>query len=131
MTEDQETPYPDSIQMLTPDELYQELCKVIAELEEYRSIAENIGAEKAVSEEEKAIRERDEARAELEMWRDGNILHQIHRDELEKVERERDEAREEAERLRTAVSRLLNDSWNGPIDADHPARAMGADAMKK
>jgi hypothetical protein len=37
--------------------------------------------------------ERDEARAELEMWRDGNILHEIHRDELEKVERERDEAR--------------------------------------
>ena len=39
--------------------------------------------------------ERDEARTELEMWRDGNILHEIHRDELEKVERERDEAREE------------------------------------
>jgi hypothetical protein len=40
-----------------------------------------------------AIRERDEARTELEMWRDGNIMHQIHRDELEKAERERDEAR--------------------------------------
>ena len=39
-------------------------------------------------------RERDEARTELEMWRDGNILHEIHRNELEKVERERDEARE-------------------------------------
>lgn len=35
------------------------------ELEEYRSIAENIGAEKAVSEKEKAIRERDEAREEI------------------------------------------------------------------
>ena len=35
------------------------------ELEEYRSIAENIGAVKAVSEKEKAIRERDEARAAL------------------------------------------------------------------
>jgi len=33
--------------------------------------------------------------AELEMWRDGNIMHQIHREELEKTERERDEAREE------------------------------------
>jgi multidrug efflux pump subunit AcrA (membrane-fusion protein) len=43
--------------------------------------------------EERLARERDEARAELEMWRDGNILHEIHRDELEKVERERDEAR--------------------------------------
>ena len=32
------------------------------ELEEYRSIAENIGAKKAVSEKEKAIKERDEAR---------------------------------------------------------------------
>jgi hypothetical protein len=40
----------------------------------------------------KLERERDEARTELEMWRDGNILHEIHRDELEKVERERDEA---------------------------------------
>ena len=35
------------------------------ELEEYRSIAEKIGAKKAVSEKEKAIRERDEARSAL------------------------------------------------------------------
>jgi len=35
--------------------------EVLIELEEYRSIAENIGAEKAVSEKEKAIRSRDEA----------------------------------------------------------------------
>jgi len=41
-----------------------------------------------------ANKERDKARTELEMWRDGNIMHQIHRDELEKTERERDEARE-------------------------------------
>lgn len=41
-----------------------------------------------------AKRERDEARTELEMWRDGNIMHEFHRDEVEKVERERDEARE-------------------------------------
>jgi hypothetical protein len=40
-------------------------------------------------------RERDKARTELEMWRDGNIMHQIHRDELEKTERERDELKEE------------------------------------
>ena len=45
--------------------------------------------------------ERDEARTELEMWRDGNIMHQIHRDELEKTERERDEAREAAQRFRS------------------------------
>ena len=36
------------------------------ELEEYRLIAENIGAKKAVSEKENAIRERDEAREALE-----------------------------------------------------------------
>jgi hypothetical protein len=41
---------------------------------------------------EQLERERDEALTELEMWRDGNILHEIHRDELEKAERERDEA---------------------------------------
>ena len=39
------------------------------ELEEYRSIAENIGAEKAVSEKEKAISERDEAREELRAFK--------------------------------------------------------------
>jgi hypothetical protein len=38
--------------------------------------------------------ERDEARTELEMWHDGNIIHLFHRDELEKTERERDEARD-------------------------------------
>jgi len=42
--------------------------EALKELEEYRSIAENIGAEKAVSEKEKAIRERDEAREALEDW---------------------------------------------------------------
>jgi hypothetical protein len=36
---------------------------------------------------------RDKMQTELEMWRDGNILHEVHRDELEKTERERDEAR--------------------------------------
>jgi len=65
MTEDQETSYPSSIRTLTAEsnsiEIYQELCMVVAELEEYRSIAENIGAEKAVSEKEKAVSERDEA----------------------------------------------------------------------
>jgi len=47
-------------------------------------------------------RERDEARTELEMWRDGNILHEIHRNELEKVEQERDEAREAAHSFRSS-----------------------------
>jgi hypothetical protein len=44
-------------------------------------------------------RERDEARTELEMWRDGNIMHQVHKDELEKAERERNEARDMVENL--------------------------------
>jgi DNA-directed RNA polymerase subunit RPC12/RpoP len=47
----------------------------------------------AAQEADRLKQERDEARAELEMWRDGNILHENHRDELEKAERERDEAR--------------------------------------
>jgi chromosome segregation ATPase len=42
---------------------------------------------------EELERERDKVKTELEMWRDGNIMHQIHRDELEKAERERNEAR--------------------------------------
>ena len=49
----------------------------------------------------KHAQERDEARTELEMWRDGNILHEVHRNELEKTERERDEAREQAQRFRS------------------------------
>jgi hypothetical protein len=44
--------------------------------------------------------ERDEARTELEMWHDGNIIHLFHRDELEKTERERDEARDELRDIR-------------------------------
>ena len=51
-------------------------------------------AEKLERERDEAIKERDKMRTELEMWRDGNIMHQIHKDELEKAERERDEARE-------------------------------------
>jgi hypothetical protein len=43
-------------------------------------------------ERDEAREERDKMQAELEMWRDGNILHEVHRNELEKTERERDEA---------------------------------------
>jgi len=55
-------------------------------------------------------KERDEARTELEMWRDGNIMSQIHRDELEKVERERDEARQQIDDYRERHD-LLPISW--------------------
>jgi hypothetical protein len=51
----------------------------------------------ALKERDEAREERDKMQTELEMWRDGNIMHQIHRDELEKTGRERDEARKESE----------------------------------
>jgi hypothetical protein len=50
-------------------------------------------AEKLERERDEAREERDKMQTELEMWRDGNILHEVHRDELEKTERERNEAR--------------------------------------
>jgi len=64
-------------------------------------------------------RERDEAReelqTELEMWRDGNILHENYRNELEKAERERDEAREENAKLRDiaerAIEKIEQENW--------------------
>ena len=40
--------------------------------------------------------ERDKARTELEMWRDGNIMHQIHRDE----------ARDQVEELTAVIKGL-------------------------
>jgi len=74
------------------------------ELEEYRSIAENIGAERAVSEKEKAIRERDEAREHLrEISEYGteeiNAAVEL-RQKLAQVLVERDEAREELHDIR-------------------------------
>ena len=57
----------------------------------------------------KLERERDKIQTELEMWRDGNILHEIHRNELEKVERERDNAREKmADALQEVDLRTLD-----------------------
>jgi hypothetical protein len=55
----------------------------------------------------KLERERDEARTELEMWRDGNILHEVHRNELGKVEQERDETREEIKKLIYIAERAI------------------------
>jgi hypothetical protein len=49
-------------------------------------------ARKLERERDEARNERDKMQAELEMWRDGNIIHEAHRNELEKVEQERDEA---------------------------------------
>jgi len=53
------------LRILCVDRMNQECYELRKELEEYRSISENIGAKKAVSEKEKAIRERDEAREAL------------------------------------------------------------------
>jgi hypothetical protein len=61
-------------------------------------------ARKLERERDEAREERDKMQTELEMWRDGNIIHLFHRDELEKTERERDEARE---RERVAIA-----SWD-------------------
>jgi len=62
----------------------------------------------------KLERQRDKARTELDLWRDGNILHEIHSNELEEAERERDEARTladaamwEADRLRSKLEKLV------------------------
>jgi len=49
---------------------------------------------------EQNVKLRDKIQTELEMWRDGNILHEVHRNALEKVEQERDEAREEVRLLK-------------------------------
>jgi hypothetical protein len=52
---------------------------------------------------------------ELEMWRDGNIMHQIHRDELEKTERERDEARRKLEDLDVAAIHSCHNECQRPM----------------
>jgi hypothetical protein len=64
---------------------------------------------------ERLERERDKARTELEMWRDGNIMHQIHRNELEKVECERDEAREI---IRMAKVKFCEEGSDGNIASE-------------
>jgi len=64
---------------------------------------------------EQLERERDKTRAELEMWRDGNILHEVHRNELEKVERERDEAREI---IRMAKAKFCEEGSDGNIASE-------------
>jgi hypothetical protein len=52
--------------------------------------------------------ERDKMHIKLDMWRDGNIMHEVHRNELEKVEQQRDAL---AEALRVATAYPLSESW--------------------
>lgn len=66
--------------------LIAERDELLVELEEYRSIAENIGAKKAVSEKEKAIRSRDEAIQKYDTLVVENML------EVNKICNQRDEA---------------------------------------
>jgi len=53
--------------------------------------------------------QRDKARTELDLWRDGNILHEIHRNELEEAERELDEARRLAQWFYTRLKQVCLD----------------------
>lgn len=87
------------------------------ELEEYRSIAENIGAVKAVSEKEKAICERDEAWEKLKPLRQSLLDSQ---DEVlrltfenRKINQELDEARETIMKIEEIFinSEDMHDDW--------------------
>ena len=77
--------------------------EVLIELEEYRSIAENIGAEKAVSEKEKAIQQRDELREELK--EETKFHHQTH-SELVKTACELMNAKMEIDNLQKILSAI-------------------------
>ena len=104
------------LRILCVDRMNQECYELRKELEEYRSIAENIGAKKAVSEKEQAIRERDEAREELHDIRlnlgedaDGyTLLHAVCI-----IQNERDEAREALKRIYQAsmVAKSLEEDF--------------------
>jgi hypothetical protein len=65
---------------------------------------------KLANERDEAREDRDTIQTELEMWRDGNIMHQIHRDELEKTERQRDEAVEEVRLLKGILDVLKKEA---------------------
>ena len=94
-----------------------ELNEARKELEEYRSIAESIGAVKAVSEKEKAIRERDEAWEKLKPLRQSLLDSQ---DEVlrltfenRKISQELDEARDTIMKIEEIFidSEDMHDDW--------------------
>ncbi len=78
----------------------------------FKSIDDPLGKKQWVPVEftRKLERERDKIQTELEMWRDGNILHEVHRNELEKVEQERDEAVEEVRLLKGILDVLKKEA---------------------
>ena len=83
--------------------LIAERDELLVELEEYRSIAENIGAKKAVSEKEKAIRSRDEAIQKYDTLAVENML------EVNKICNQRDAAMDALEDISFYLSSGLGD----------------------
>jgi hypothetical protein len=69
-------------------------------------LATNIAA--VTKQRDEARDERDKMQTELDMWRDGYIMHEVHRNELEKVEQQRNSL---AEALRFATAYPLSESW--------------------
>ena len=94
-----------------------ELNEAWKELEEYRSIAESIGAVKAVSEKEKAIRERDEAWEKLKPLQQSLCDSQ---DEVLRLTFENREISQELEEARDTIMKIeeiftdsedMHDDW--------------------
>ena len=73
------------LRILCVDRMNQECYELRKELEEYRSVAENIGATKAVSEKEKAIRERDKMREVLMVIEDRCVDCEDACDDIQKI----------------------------------------------
>ena len=83
--------------------LIAERDELLVELEEYRSIAENIGAKKAVSEKEKAMRSRDEAIQKYDTLAVENML------EVNKICNQRDAAMDVLEEISLYLSSGIGD----------------------
>jgi len=92
-------------------DLRQKLAQALVELDnmqDQRDLAMKV-ISRLERERDEAREERDKMQTELEMWRDGNIMHQIHRDELEKKERERDEAVADRKNSRQSLAFALEE----------------------
>jgi hypothetical protein len=61
---------------------------------------------KVIEQRDRLAEERDKALCELEMWQDGNIMHEFHRNEIQGLEQQRDRL---AEALRELCETLLNE----------------------
>jgi hypothetical protein len=48
---------------------------------------------------------------------------------VERIGSENTALRQRNYQLKAAITRLLDESWNGPIDADHPARIFAASLL--